>query len=82
VAPGLTAAEQPRQLAGLTRVKPMTKIGHQTCVTLKLYHGMPTRLIRHPKGHQTEEVFNLYVGVAEIRLLEEYLRKGARRRAA
>jgi hypothetical protein len=40
---------------------------------------MPKRLSRHPKGHQTEEVFNLYVGVAEIRLLKGYMRKGARR---
>jgi hypothetical protein len=31
-------------------------------------------------GHQTEEAFNAYVGVAEI--VQTFMRKSARRRAA
>ena len=71
-----------QQLAGLTRLKLTTKIGRKTFVTLKLYQGVPARLIMQSTGHQTEEAFNHYVGVDELRLLEEYMRKGARRRAA
>jgi hypothetical protein len=33
-------------------------------------------------GHQTEEAFNHYVGVDQLRLLEEFMRKSARRRVA
>ncbi|WP_201980439.1 hypothetical protein [Hymenobacter rubidus] len=71
-----------QQLAGLTRLKLTTKIGRKTFVTLKLYQGVPARLVMQSTGHQTEEAFNHYVGIDEIRLLEEYMRKSARRRAA
>jgi integrase len=71
-----------QQLAGLSRLKLTTKIGRKTFVTLKLYQGVPARLIMQATGHQTEEAFNHYVGVDEIRLLEEFMRKSARRRVA
>lgn len=71
-----------QQLAGITRLKLTTKIGRKTFVTLKLYQGVPARLIMQSTGHQTEEAFNHYVGIDEIRLLEEHMRKSTRRRAA
>ncbi|GAB3638260.1 hypothetical protein GCM10027422_38500 [Hymenobacter arcticus] len=71
-----------QQLFGLTRLKLTTKIGRKTFVTLKLYQGVPARLIMQATGHQTEEAFNHYVGIDEIRLLEEFMRKSARRRVA
>ncbi|MDO7846243.1 hypothetical protein Q5H92_07745 [Hymenobacter sp. M29] len=54
-----------QQLAGIQRLKLTTKIGYKPFVTLKLY--------------QTEEVFNHYVGIDELRLLEEFMRKSTRR---
>ena len=71
-----------QQLAGLTRFKLTTKIGRKTFVTLKLYQGVPARLIMQATGHQTEEAFNHYVGIDQLRLLEEFMRKSARRRVA
>ncbi|MGI4873854.1 MAG: hypothetical protein ACRYFX_22055 [Janthinobacterium lividum] len=43
---------------------------------------MPQRVIMQATGHQTEEAFNHYVGVDERRLVEEFMRKSARRRVA
>jgi hypothetical protein len=71
-----------QQLSGITRLKLTTKIGRKTFVTLKLYAGVPARMIMQSTGHQTEEAFNHYVGIHEIRLLEEYMRKSARKRVA
>ncbi|UOQ96656.1 site-specific integrase [Hymenobacter sp. 5317J-9] len=71
-----------QRLAGITRLKLTTKIGRKTFVTLKLYQGVPARLIMQATGHQTEEAFNHYVGVDELRLVEEFMRKSTRRRAA
>lgn len=33
-------------------------------------------------GHQTEEAFNHYVGVDELKLVEEFMRKSTRSRRA
>jgi integrase len=71
-----------QRLAGMTRFKLTTKIGRKTFVTLKLYQGVPARLIMQATGHQTEEAFNHYVGVNELKLVEEFMRKSTRRRAA
>ena len=71
-----------QRLAGITRLKLTTKIGRKTFVTLKLYQGVPARTIMQATGHQTEEAFNHYVGVDELRLVEEFMRKSTRRRAA
>jgi integrase len=71
-----------QQFTGITRLKLTTKIGRKTFVTLKLYAGVPARLIMQSTGHQTEEAFNHYVGIDEIRLLEEHMRKSTRKRAA
>ncbi|MDO7851600.1 hypothetical protein [Hymenobacter convexus] len=71
-----------QQLCGITRLKLTTKIGRKTFVTLKLYQGVSARLIMQATGHQTEEAFNHYVGIDQLRLLEEFMRKSARRRAA
>jgi integrase len=71
-----------QQLTGITRFKLTTKIGRKTFVTLKLYQGVSARLIMQATGHQTEEAFNHYVGIDELRLLEEFMRKSARRRVA
>jgi hypothetical protein len=69
-----------QQLAGLSRPKLTTKIGLKSFVTLKLYQGVPARLIMQATGHQTEKTFNHYVGVDQLRRLEEFRRKSARRR--
>jgi integrase len=70
------------QLVGLTRFNLTTKIGRKTFVTLKLYQGVPARTIMQATGHQTEEAFNAYVGVDELKLVESFMRKSQRRRAA
>lgn len=71
-----------QRLAGITRLNLTTKIGRKTFVTLKLYQGVPARLIMQATGHQTEEAFNHYVGVDELGLVEEFMRKSTRRRRA
>ena len=71
-----------QRLVGISRLKLTTKIGRKTFVTLKLYQGVPQRLIMQATGHQTEEAFNHYVGVDELRLVEEFMQKSARRRRA
>jgi hypothetical protein len=71
-----------QRLSGITRLNLTTKIGRKTFVTLKLYQGVPARLIMQATGHQTEEAFNHYVGVDELKLVEEFMRKATRRRAA
>lgn len=71
-----------QRLAGITRLKLTTKIGRKTFVTLKLYQGVASRLIMQATGHQTEEAFNAYVGVDELKIVEEFMRKSTRRRVA
>ena len=71
-----------QRLTGITRLKLTTKIGRKTFVTLKLYQGVASRLIMQATGHQTEEAFNAYVGVDELKIVEEFMRKSTRRRAA
>lgn len=71
-----------QRLVGITRLNLTTKIGRKTFVTRKLYQGVPQRLIMQATGHQTEEAFNHYVGVDELKLVEEFMRKSPRRRAA
>ena len=71
-----------QRLVGITRLNLTTKIGRKTFVTLKLYQGVPARLVMQATGHQTEEAFNHYVGVDELKLVEEFMRKSPRRRAA
>jgi integrase len=71
-----------QRLTGISRLKLTTKIGRKTFVTRKLYQGVPARLVMQATGHQTEEAFNHYVGVDELKLVEEFMRKSARRRAA
>ncbi|MGY2132291.1 tyrosine-type recombinase/integrase [Hymenobacter sp. HD11105] len=62
-------------LAGIKRLTLTTKLGRKTFVTLKLYQGVPTRLVMQATGHQTEESFNRYVGVDTLKLLHEFMRK-------
>lgn len=69
-----------QRLSGITSLKLTTKIGRKTFVTRKLYQGR--RVIMQATGHQTEEAFNHYVGVDELKLVEEFMRKSTRRRAA
>jgi integrase len=71
-----------QRLVGLSRLHLTTKIGRKTFVTLKLYQGVPARTIMQATGHQTEEAFNAYVGVDELKLVESFMRKAQRRRAA
>jgi integrase len=71
-----------QRLVGLTRLNLTTKIGRKTFVTLKLYQGVPARTIMQATGHQTEEAFNAYVGVDEQEIVQTFMRKSARRRAA
>ena len=71
-----------QRLTSISRLKLTTKIGRKTFVTLKLYQGVPQRLIMQATGHQTEEAFNHYVGVDELKLVEEFMRKSTRKRRA
>lgn len=71
-----------QRLAGITRFNLTTKIGRKTFVTLKLYQGVPSRMIMQATGHQTEEAFNTYVGVDELELVQQFMKKSPRRRAA
>jgi hypothetical protein len=71
-----------QRLVGLTRLNLTTKIGRKTFVTLKLYQGVPARLIMQATGHRTEEAFNHYVGVDQFQLVEEFMRKSTCRRMA
>ncbi|MGI4762531.1 MAG: phage integrase SAM-like domain-containing protein [Janthinobacterium lividum] len=71
-----------QRMIGLTRLKLTTKIGRKTFVTLKLYQGVPSRTIMQATGHQTEEAFNAYVGVDELEIVQQFMRKSSRRRAA
>ena len=70
-----------QRLSGITRLKLTTKIGRKTFDTLKLYQGVAYRLSMQATGHQTEEAFSHYVGVDELRLVKEFMRKSPRRRA-
>jgi hypothetical protein len=71
-----------QRLVVITRLKLTTKIGHKTFVTLKLYQGVPSRTIMQATSHQTEEAFNAYVGVDELEVVQQYMRKSPRKRAA
>ncbi|MCC2546450.1 tyrosine-type recombinase/integrase [Hymenobacter sp. BT175] len=71
-----------QQLAGITRLHLTSKLGRKTFVTLKLYQGVPTRLVMQATGHKTEESFNRYVGVDTIKLVQEYMRKSPGSHAA
>ncbi|PJJ59402.1 tyrosine-type recombinase/integrase [Hymenobacter chitinivorans] len=64
-----------QQLAGITRLTLSSKLGRKTFVTLKLYQGVPTRLVMQSTGHTTERSFNHYVGVDTLKLLQEYARR-------
>jgi hypothetical protein len=73
-----------QRLVGLTRLNLTTKIGRKTFVTLKLYQGVPVRLIMQATAHRTEEPFKHYVGVDQLQLVEELCanqRAGGRRSA-
>jgi hypothetical protein len=41
-------------LAGLTRLKLGMHVGRKTYATLKIYQGVPARLVMLATGHQTE----------------------------
>jgi integrase len=71
-----------QRISGITRLKLTTKIGRKTFVPLKLYQGVPPRTIMQATGHQTEQAFNAYVGVDELEIVENFMRKSNRRRAA
>lgn len=64
-----------QQLAGISRLKLTTKLGRKTFVTLKLYQGVPSRVVMQATGHTTEEAFNHYVGVDTLKLLHAYMHK-------
>ncbi len=69
------------RLIELKRLELSTKIGRKTFVTLKLFQGVPTRVVMMASGHTTEASFNRYVGVDVLKLLEQF-RKHAPRKAA
>ncbi|MGV3588555.1 MAG: phage integrase SAM-like domain-containing protein [Adhaeribacter sp.] len=61
-----------QNLAGITRFKLTTKIGRKTFVTMKVYQGIPTRIIMQATGHKTEASFNRYLGVNIKQLLDAF----------
>lgn len=64
-----------QELAKITRLNLSTKIGRKTFATLKLYQGVPTRIIMQATGHQTEKSFNRYIGVDTFKLIESFKRQ-------
>lgn len=56
-------------LAHLTRLKLGLHVGRKTYATLKIYQGVPARLVMLATGHQTEAQFNVYLGINEQELL-------------
>ncbi|QHL87454.1 tyrosine-type recombinase/integrase [Nibribacter ruber] len=52
-----------QKLVGIKRLTLTTKIGRKTFATLKLYQGIPSRIVMQATGHKTESSFNRYVGV-------------------
>ena len=62
------------RLVKLTRLNLTTKIGRKTFVTLKLFQGVPQRMVMMATGHTTEASFNHYVGVDVLKLLEQFRR--------
>ena len=62
------------KLVGLTRIPLTTEIGRKTFVTLKLFQGVPQRMVMMATGHTTESSFNHYVGVDALKLLEQFQR--------
>lgn len=62
------------RLVNLTRIDLTTKIGRKTFVTLKLFQGVPQRMVMMATGHTTEASFNHYVGVDVLKLLEQFRR--------
>lgn len=65
-------------LARITRMKLGMHVGRKTYATLKIYQGVPARLVMLATGHQTEAQFNVYLGIDEQELLDSH-RKTARR---
>jgi integrase len=65
-------------LARITRLKLGMHVGRKTYATLKIYQGVPARLVMLATGHQTEAQFNVYLGIDEQELLDSH-RKTARR---
>ena len=66
------------QLARITRLKLGMHVGRKTYATLKIYQGVPARLVMLATGHQTEAQFNVYLGIDEQELLASH-RQTARR---
>jgi len=64
-----------QQLAKIIRLNLTTKIGRKTFATLKLYQGVPTRIVMQATGHQTEKSFNRYIGVDTFKLIESFKRQ-------
>ncbi|TPE43939.1 phage integrase SAM-like domain-containing protein [Pontibacter mangrovi] len=62
----------------LKRLNLSTKIGRKTFVTLKIYQGVPTRLIMQATGHKTESAFNRYAGIDTNELIQEFKRQSAK----
>lgn len=62
------------RLVGLTRLTLSSKIGRKMFVTIKLFQGVPQRLVMMATGHTTEQSFNHYVGVDTLKLLEQFKR--------
>lgn len=65
-------------LSRITRLKLGLHVGRKTYATLKIYQGVPARLVMLATGHQTEAQFNVYLGIDEQELLSSH-RKTARR---
>ena len=59
-------------LSGLTRLKLGMHVGRKTHATLKIYQGVPARLVMLATGHQTESQFNVYLGINRQELLDSY----------
>ncbi|RDC63319.1 tyrosine-type recombinase/integrase [Adhaeribacter pallidiroseus] len=63
------------KFAGITRLELTTKIGRKTFATLKLYQGVPDRMVMQATGHKTEKAFVRYIGVNTIKLLENFQKR-------
>lgn len=61
-----------QRLAHFDRFPLTTKIGRKTFATLKVYQGVPTRIVMQATGHRTEASFNRYVGINQEELVSQF----------
>ncbi len=65
-------------LTRITRRKLGMHVGRKTYATLKIYQGVPARLVMLATGRQTEPQFNVCLGIDEQELLDSHRKTACR----